>query len=276
MSKQEVEIFVVSHLDSLLDAVPSNEEITKLNLDSLDIPEHYRGNHLAESRFFFARNALRSTAVVIGFASARWHERFPSLPKLDQVSALLVGLKPHRYFAPMTSPVLSSTGLEIWIAMQDLEHPGMGRFLRKTVRDYTATRPLIKSFGYSVMGGQIFAPKDVFVDLQHFVVSNINTLYEKYGLFPPFKYSCSNCGRVFQDGVGRWSRVRHLGFLAERLISLYFILNSDLLPTQVIDSKLEDIRIKSRQRVEFPAWVHLTFARLIRIKNRFLGTCDHS
>ena len=273
MEKKTVDIFVVSHLDSLLDQVPKSDDLVLINLETLDIPEEFRGNHLAESRFFLSDLVEKSSAEIIGFASARWHERFPDLPSLDKMGALASTLNPNQYFAPMLSPVLSKRGLRTWIAMQDLEHPGMGTLLGEAFERESRKDPNQTVYGFSVMGGQIFIPRPEFLLLQEFVVRNLSAAYRQSGLFPPFRYACSTCGRVFDEGVGRWSNSRHLGFLSERFISLYFILRPDLLPMKVGTSSLQNLNSLSTKRFEYPSIVHVLFTKAMRLKNRFLGQC---
>jgi hypothetical protein len=272
---RKVEVFVVSHLDSLLEALPKLDSLTRVNLEKLVIPAEFVGNHLAESRFFFSELASTTDADVVGFVSARWHERFPDLPELDEMANLASRLEEGQYFAPMLSPVLTRTGLKTWMAMQELEHPGMGKLLRSAVESHGRISRKQK-LGYSVMGGQIFTTKENFHLMLKFVAERVVSDHSKYGLYPPFKYACSTCGRVFRDGVGRWNKTRHFGFLAERYLSLFFILNAQMIPI-TFDSKghLSPITPQGR-KLEVPFWVHVSYARLVRLKNRLTGGCAHN
>jgi hypothetical protein len=279
MIEQTVTTFVVTHLSSDFDQIPIGDSIFAVNLEELEIPEFVKGNDLAESRFFFSRHPFECSSDVVGFVSARWNDRFPDMPHLSNLAGV-VGLLPKGcVFAPLITSVPSRVALRLWIGLQNLDHPGMGSILEgianeamgvKTRKDIASKR-----LGVAILGGQVFLGKENFLRLTYFMRHHLTNIISHYGKFPRFNYSCSRCGQNFEDGVGRWGRSRHLGFLAERLIALFFILNPEISPVALSRPDLLS-KLKSRRyRDTFSLATNFMATKFLRLINRVLRPCGH-
>jgi hypothetical protein len=280
MSTPEVELFVVSHLDSLLSQIEAGDSIVPINLDRLEISSEFRGNHLAESRVFLSDVPLQAKAKVVGTLSARWGERFPSLPKLDDLPIPLSSLPPNSFFAPLITPISGRLGLKAWLMLQDVDHPGIANLLRpifnmSNSKD-SGNLPMRPKYGYAVLGGQIVLQRHEFLKLTEFMRSNIYRVVNEHGIHPPFKYACSDCGLKFTHGVGRWEDSRHLGFLAERFLASFFIIHPELVPTTVLGDEAIAVKAKNVLSAGLRLYYELVMTILLRARKRHFGKCMHS
>ena len=280
MSTPEIELFVVSHLDSLLSQIEEGDSIVPINLERLEIPAEFRGNYLAESRLFLSDVPSRAKAKVVGTLSARWGERFPSLPRLEELPLLLCSLQPNSFFAPLITPVLGKLGLRAWLMLQEMDHPGIANLLRPIFVGSISkdSRGLSRrpKYGYAVLGGQIVLQRHEFLKLTEFMRSNIYRVVNEHGIHPPFKYACSDCGLKFTRGVGRWEDSRHLGFLAERFLASFFIIHPELVPTTVLGDEAIEAKSKNVLSAALHLYYELVMTILLRARKRYLGRCIHS
>jgi hypothetical protein len=279
MLEQTVTTFVVTHLSSDFDQIPISDSIFAVNLEELELPQFVKGNDLAESRFFFSRHPLECSSDVVGFVSARWNDRFPDMPSLSDLAGV-VGLLPKGcVLAPLITAVPSPVALRLWVGLQNMDHPGMGSILQGIANEAigveTRKSLAIKRLGVAILGGQVFLGKEDFLRLTYFMRHHLTTIISHHGKFPRFNYSCSRCGRNFEDGVGRWGRSRHLGFLAERLIALFFILNPEISPVAFSRPNLLS-KLKSRRyRDTFSLATNFMATKFLRLFNRVLRPCGH-
>ena len=280
MSAPEVELFVVSHLDSLLNQIEAGHSLVPVNLERLNISAEFRGNYLAESRLFLSDLPSKSKAKVVGTLSARWGERFPSLPRLDELPILLSSLPPNSFFAPLITPILGKLGLKAWLMLQEADHPGISNLLRPifvgSISKYSGGPSIKPKFGYAVLGGQIVLQRHDFLKLTDFMKSNIYRVVNEHGLHPPFKYACSDCGLEFTHGVGRWEDSRHLGFLAERFLASFFIVHPELVPTTILGDEAIEVKSKNALRAGLRLGYQLFMTILLRARIRYFGRCVHS
>jgi hypothetical protein len=224
-------VSVVSHDEQLLDAVALRPFIKTVLLSDLNIPEEYRSESLAENRYLVGNDWVDESFDFYGFASARWNDRFPSWPKLENLDNLVAKLPEDSnsiYLAPICWR-LSSTQVPQWINDQDLLHPGMSEILKSLTRfnsmDFTAGHT------YSlVMGNNFVVPKGVAFDFLEFWHKSFQFLTSQYELNFPFGYRCHICGLQSEWGIDRWTRTRHSGFLMERVSALFFLSRPDLIP----------------------------------------------
>ena len=229
MSSRSAIVHVVSHDDGLLAALPDRDYIAPANLNRLGLSEELAGNELAENRFLLTEKLREGSSDLVGFASARWDERFPKWPGLADLQPAFDQLPAENtaYFGPQTI-VASGPQLARWIRAQDSVHPGMAdlivELLNATGRnnlDDTALRPI-------TMGNNFVLPRELsneFLDYWH---AAFEFLHGKYGFDLPFSYRCPMCGLVDDEGVGRWSRARHAGFFYERVSAMFFATNPEL------------------------------------------------
>ena len=175
-----------------------------VNLNDLVIPETFRGNYLAESRFYLADLPTKSQAF-IGLATGRWDQKFAGQIKLGDLYLLEPLLSPNHVIAPaMARPVA-------WVPFSDDVHSGMGSLIREMAEvcgDRIGTGPTLWANNFichrDVYGEFLVTWKKLF---EHF--------YKRYGFDPPF--SIGDC-----DGS------RKFAYLAERFTAFYFAGRTDL------------------------------------------------
>jgi hypothetical protein len=222
---------VVSHDQKLLDRVPNRKFLKKILLSNIEIDEKYRGENLAENRYLIGNDFVEGDFDYFGFVSARWQERFPNWPQLDDLEnefASLNAPSPTDYFAP-TSLRLNKLQLKSWLRAQNVVHPGMTDLLLELVRVNSIVVDRKQTYNL-VMGNNFILPKQVASDFLKFWQESFHYLVEKYGLDFPFSYRCPLCGKENPLGIDRWARVRHAGFLMERVSALFFISRPELTP----------------------------------------------
>jgi len=233
MPKENLRVFVVSHDPEFLAKLPKRDFLEPILLGELALPEKFAGNQLAENRFLLTNILTENYFAQVGFVSARWNERFPTWPKLERLDQFLElrGEANKLYFAPQT---ILATGRQVnnWIKAQDAVHPGMSNLLLDVLEKLSSNNlgdPAIRGIS---MGNNFVVSHEVATELLEFWQRGFNYLFEKYGFDLPFEYRCASCGIVSHQGVGRWDRSRHAGFLFERLTALYFATRTDLIPIE--------------------------------------------
>lgn len=279
MKEQTVITYVVTHISADFDQIPISESVYAVNLEELEIPEFVKGNNLAESRFFFSRHPFECSSEVVGFVSARWNDRFPSMPRLGNLGTIVKALPTSCVFAPLVTAVPSRQALNIWIGLQNLDHPGMGLFLKsvadEALRERARKDLASRGLGVAILGGQVFLSKDNFLRLTFFMRRHLTDIISHHGKFPRFTYSCSRCGQKFERGVGRWGDSRHLGFLAERLIAMFFILNPEISPVAFDPpDSLSKLKRKPFRATLFLA-TNFIATKSLRKFNRMFRPCHH-
>lgn len=221
-------IEVVSHDPNLLEKVPEHNSLSRHLLSELDIPEAFQGEFLAENRFFLTNGLIESGSRFVGIASARWNDRFQSWPKLENMH---VAIEPYSScenvaFAPLAMHV-SGRQAKAWILAQDSVHPGMSNILIDLMESLNL-RIDDDEYSHVVMGNNFVVEIERAQDFLEFWQKSFFYIVDKHGLTPPFSYRCAKCGKTNDYGIGRWSATRHIGFLLERVSSLYFMTNSSL------------------------------------------------
>lgn len=86
----------------------------------------------------------------------------------------------------------------------------------------------LKSDGTGPFSNTFICHRSHFRDLLKFWDEAFTFVYERYGFDIPFRYRCASCGQENDQGFGRFSRDRHVGFFAERLTMLFFGTQRDL------------------------------------------------
>lgn len=239
----KISISVVSHDPQILDEVPENPILRKVLLSELDIPQRYTGNNLAESRFLIGSHFLEGTFDFRGFVSARWDQRFPKWPKLSAIDVLFKDLNMETYsrtfFAPNCKR-LKESQVHLWVKSQDKFHPGMTALVEELIEFNKISFNTSDTYNL-VMGNNFILPTAIAEDFLKFWHESFSYLEMKYGLDFPFEYRCHKCGFNSSQGVDRWSRDRHAGFLLERLSALYFLSRSELVPLQHRNGRISHV-----------------------------------
>jgi hypothetical protein len=223
-------IFVVSHDVDLLEAVPPKQFLQKVLLQELDIPKRYQGENLAESRFLIGDRFIQGDYDFRGFISARWDERFPDWPKLAELDTLIgdeTMRKHHEMFFAPISLKLSKSQVDSWIDIQDLLHPGMKALIEQLISFHGMRFERHNTYNL-VMGNNFILSSESAKDFLAFWHKSLDFLENAYGLDFPFIFRCHKCGETSPDGIDRWTKVRHAGFLLERVTALFFLSRQDL------------------------------------------------
>jgi hypothetical protein len=250
------QISVVSHDIRALSSVPKKEFLKPVLLSSLPISKRFLGENLAESRFLVGDDLLDGDFDFKGFVSARWDERFPQWPRLEKLDSLFENVitesEPKFFFAPITYR-LSANQVKEWLDAQNLVHPGMREILTDLM-GYQSLRVEEGVIHNLVMGNNFILPKDIAREFLLFWRTSFDYLVEKYGLDFPFNYRCPKCGLESIDGIDRWTRVRHAGFVMERVSALFFLSRPDLTSKILKKGKIVDVSRKVIYR-----WLGLGF-----------------
>lgn len=132
----KVKVFVLGHQDSVLDLVPNRPYFEKINLEALPI-DRFQTNLLAESRIFLAPFLHRQQHEYIGFASARWNDKYAHLGAicLEDFHNLKVQLKPNNVLvAQRTDNIngpLGSFDPVNWRSHMEFGHKGISVYLEE-------------------------------------------------------------------------------------------------------------------------------------------------
>lgn len=263
--KPQARIFVVSHDQKLLDCVADTHILHKSLLSDLDIAEKYKGENLAESRFLVGNELLDGNFDFRGFVSARWDERFPKWPKLANMEKLFeeITLPQHEksFFAPI-SLRLSKSQVQSWIEIQDLLHPGMKSLIVSLIEFNSISFQRNETYNL-VMGNNFVIPTQIAEDFLVFWQNSLKFLEASYGLEFPFTYRCHLCGVTSVDGIDRWTRVRHAGFLLERVTALFFLSRPDLKSIYLRKGRIVELRRKPIYRgVGFGFWLTILGSKI--------------
>lgn len=282
-----VEIFCVSHRQDLLDGL-GDIAVSKILLDELEIADKYKGNALAENRFFFASLLEESKAKVVGLVSARWDQRAlgKNVPKLQNLSKYASKLDTNQVFGPDVIYVRSYLGLRRWLAYSDFVLPGIRPLLLEVIAREKSRRSKLRTlpheYGHAVMGGQVLLNKSRMMELQAFMRLHINTVFDQYGLYPDYKYGCIRCGFESSEGIGRYNRSRLLAMFGERLLALFFILRPEIELMEFTHPNNSQHFVKMRGHVRSSLNLLLPWVTLIKIRRYALrltgldSSCDHS
>ncbi len=270
-SSDEVQIFVLSHLANLLENIDECAGLTKINLTELELPQALEGSNLGEMRILFQPQLVQVGKSHVGMVSARWSERFPTAPRIENLPAYVRQLPAGAFYAPKAEHIGSRRNLKKWVHLQNLTHPGMGKYLNKLVDHDPHFQ--IGEFGWSVLGGQVFLDRDTYLDLARFVSSRTMDFVIREGIEPAFGYRCTTCGARNDHGFGRWTRDRHLGYFVERLFALYFIGRPELIFANILSK--DGIPTGSINKRHEPLWLQATLTRGVQSFNRMRRACNH-
>lgn len=128
-------INVVSHDQFLLESIPDRPFLSKILLTDLNLPLELRGESLAESRFLVTNNLVEGNQGFIGFISARWNQRFPDWPSIENLDQLFAATLPpqsNQFIAPIGFK-FTGRQVENWLKIQDLLHPGIEELIRELI-----------------------------------------------------------------------------------------------------------------------------------------------
>lgn len=200
--KFRTKIFVLSHTTHLLDKLPIEHHIYPVDLGALPVGV-FQNNQLSESRAFFVDWGLWWVSY-IGFASARWDEKFPSVLNLASLKHL--PLRPDMVWCPMKA----TPG---WIAHSCQWHPGMERLFSE-LGELTGQSVEDMNLRSTVWCNSFICHKNIFKDLARFVRRYVQIFYHRYGFNLPFK--------CFPSCYKTDPYLRHFGFWSERLTAWYF------------------------------------------------------
>lgn len=243
MITEKAAVYVVSHDNQLLDALPSQSYLRRVNLNELGLVDELSSNQLAENRFLLTDQLLSDDFPLVGFVSARWNERFPLWPKIDELSPLLgdIATNKNAFCGPQTI-MASGPQVKDWIGAQDHVHPGMSSLLLEVLEathrnnlDDSSVRPI-------TMGNNFILNRDTARSFLNFWREAFSFLHSKYGFALPFSYRCARCGYTNPGGVGRWDATRHAGFLYERVSALYFATSPELVPLKPKGNKIIELK----------------------------------
>lgn len=224
-------MFVLAHDDDTLARVPQNPRIEPVDLRDLDLAPRWQSNQFAETRFLLSEESGWVDTDFVGVASTSFRRKWPDEPSLTYLADHL----------PRSPLLRSSIGLGPslsrgnWIDTAESYHPGMAGVLTKLVAD----RAVAVSFHRVPQANTFVCSRQAFMGLRRFMLSTLDALMEEYGGDPPFGYRCRFCGTTDPNGVGRYGRDRHIGFLTERLTMLYFAQRPDIrfMPTRSITAR---------------------------------------
>lgn len=274
MKTSELLIYVVSHDVALLNDLPKRDFLVPTLLGELGLPQELAGNQLAENRFLLTNLLTDNEASQVGFISARWNERFPTWPHIQELDALALSESDdaRSYFAPQT---ILATGPQVknWIKAQDAVHPGTSSLLFELLDVLGADNLSDRSVRGISMGNNFIVTRDVALELLSFWQAGFNHLYKKYGFDLPFDYRCASCGLVSHQGVGRWDRSRHAGFLFERVTALFFATRTDLVALEPHNGSNRKVR---RSLLAHAFALGPLFFRIYKTLTRFGRRCDHA
>ncbi len=252
----------LGHEDARLAALPRHPWLEPVDLRDLELPSALAGNDLAESRFLLSprADALADSADYVGMLPARWDERFPTWPRLRELSALAPWLRRDRLLAPSAHPIAHAR-VGAWIRRQDEVHPGMSELLatvrtawsddaageseasRETAAPLPTPRttdssvlapptppptPFGSGWGTAVWGSTFIVHRDEFRALLDAFRAAFTVIHAQHALDLPHEYRCPRCGRTSPWGIGRWSDDRHASYFYERVTGLHFARRSGL------------------------------------------------
>jgi hypothetical protein len=212
-------VFVISHDEDLLKAIPKADYLTPVNLGNLDIPSRFKGEILAENRLFLSKDALNVTTDFVGIVSARLEEREPLGPGFLDLYSMIQGFDNNEIWSPRMRRIESRNQLSFWIECQSGLNPGMGRVLEE-IRGLLFPKTQVKGFVF--LGNQFITSRSNWIAFVNLWRQALALSEERFGLIPPFTFRCWNCASSQPSGYWRYTRVRHLAFLGERLTPLVF------------------------------------------------------
>lgn len=267
-------IYVVSHDRSLLNNIAPATHLRMVLLEDLDLPSEFKGQDLAESRFLLTSRLTSGGEDWCGLASARWDERFPDFPTLNELGyifSLKSSALAENYFVAPNVIMTNGTKFRLWLKAQDEVHPGMAALLESVMKHNEISVAPEQNLNI-VMGNSFIVSRKAAADFLEFWQNSFRYLHTEHGLQFPYTYRCQFCGFESEKGVGRWNRVRHAGFLLERVSSLFFMSRPDLIAVQPAPGGFAPIQ---------PKVLTSSFGlglRLSVIRNRYLPgktKCNH-
>jgi len=199
-----LKLFVLSHDEEWLQRVPSSPEYEPVNLTALDIGE-FQTNMLGECRAFF-RDFESETAEYLGFANARWDQKYFKLKtRLDTLARAA-----HRYAAPgwVLTPWLEPQ----WYKVTLIHHPTMEPLLQELAALHSLA---LEPGRLTLWANDFICHRSVFFDWLRFWRETFDHFYHRYGLDLPFEISGTD-------------PTRHSAFFYERFTAAYFANRQDV------------------------------------------------
>lgn len=266
----QVKLFVVSHDPRQLDEIKNRDSITLINLSALDLDKRISGNELAENRLFLARIDYEA-AQVIGCVSARWEERFPKYPTLQNLPERISQLKGGEVLAPQ-GLVLTNSEFVKWVRNQDAVHPGMSAVMMDVI-EFMKIDVSLRIQRRIVMGNNFVCSKDLFNDFLQFWREGFNYIDSKYGFEIPFTYRCPKCGLVDEEAIWRWTKARHPAFFYERLTAIFFASRPDVSLLKIQNDRLVERKSSLQSKAMFGG---PEVYKAINAPSRFFKSCTHA
>ena len=267
-------VIVASHDENNLDTFPLDKCVEIINLKSLDEGRPTWFSQTANSRIFLDGHCGNKSDR-LAILSGRFFSRIASPPDLDAVIHLGSKLSDEEFVCFQGSAAWGKHSGKQWLRQQDYVHPGLGKILATAMTSQGLSfenKPL-----FFPLGGQFIVTKRTFDAMHIFLNQALDKVIEEFTERPPFSYRCHLCGKVNDSGFGRWTDDRHLGYLLERLESLFFACSS-LVP--IVHSGGNQFRVHAPE--SFPgkdlsssiaAWTLETIAAFQRRFRR--QTCSH-
>ena len=209
----QVKVFVLSHEPHMLDRVPDRPYFEKVNLDELPL-DRFQTNQLAESRIFLAPFMHRIKSEYVGFATARWNDKYGYLGtiKLEDFHLLKLHLKPNTVIvAQRTDNVNGPLGAfdpVNWRSHLEHAHKGISVYLEELARVSG-----INNRNPSFWANNFICHRAVFKDFLKHWLDVFFYFYAKYGLDYKFQTLDPN---------------RQAAFLMEAITINYFSSRTDL------------------------------------------------
>jgi hypothetical protein len=209
-------LFVLSHRQDLLDAVPNQLCFYKVNLSRLRLGR-YQNNLLGEGRALLY-DLDDNDAEYLGFINARWDYKYPNLQtrltNLD--NTVWPQLEATRVLAPWT------TGTSYWgndWYNQAIEvHPSMAGLLTE-LASYTGLS--LKTDRSSLWANDFICYRDVWHDWRQFWRRCFSHFHNRYGFLLPYRSENMDVSRM-------------PAYFYERVTTLYFANRNDLQVVQLV------------------------------------------
>jgi hypothetical protein len=179
--------------------------LSKVNLQTIEIPTEFQDNRLAESRVYFWDAVLDQQQEFVGFATSRWDEKWIRLITLDRLHQVDEMLARDHVLAAL--PTVTSS----WVTDSEACHPGIGTLIREMAQ----VSGIDLSERPTFWANNFICHQDVYRNFLTCWKKLFFHFYRKYGFDLPFS-------------VGEFDSKRQFAYLAERFTMLYFSGRSDL------------------------------------------------
>lgn len=253
-------IYLLGHKEVDLESFPESDEITKVNLESLDylsdsvVPGWF--SRLSENRIFLSDRIETGSSETVFLASTKImlrYQKLDSLEKLLEVNASIVeGSAWYGYGVRVDSDF----ELKYWIENQELVHPGVKFFLDEIKRELFP----FKAAGYFTLGNHFALSKNDWSKFRQLWRDSFAIAKGLYDSGQEIGFGCMVCYRPKPGGYFRYGPERDLAFLGERISSL-ILSHMNLRPVE-----LSTCQPNTRFALlsSSPDWLQKTALRLVK------------